>query len=186
MAGAKHHHLALLRGINVGGKNVIAMPALRACFEGLGLGEVRTWIASGNVLFTTGAKDRARLSAKIERALTSAFGYESTVVLRSREEMAAVIARAPRGFGSRPKEHRYDVVFLKEPLDADAAFPLFQPKEGVDRVLAGPGVIYFSRLIAKATQSRLNRIVSLPEYRSMTIRNWNTTTKLAELLSAAR
>jgi uncharacterized protein (DUF1697 family) len=55
-------------------------------------------------------------------------------------------------------------------------------REGVDKVSAGPGVLYFSRLIRKAAQSRLNRIVSMPIYQSMTIRNWNTTTKLLELM----
>lgn len=178
------HFVALLRGINVGGKNPIAMPALKACFEELGLAAVSTFIASGNVLFATSAKDPARLNAKLERALASAFDYEATVVLRSQAQMAEVLARAPRGFGRDPERRRYDVVFLKEPLEPAAALELVRPREGVDRVHAGPGVLYFSRLIARATQSRLSRIVGLPEYRQMTIRNWNTTTRLAALLAA--
>ena len=55
-------------------------------------------------------------------------------------------------------------------------------KEGVDEVHAGKGVLYFSRLIAKATQSKISRIVSLPIYQEMTIRNWNTTTQLLNLI----
>jgi uncharacterized protein (DUF1697 family) len=55
-------------------------------------------------------------------------------------------------------------------------------REGVDRADAGPGVLYFSRLTSRASQSQLSRIVSTPAYRNMTIRNWNTTTKLARML----
>ena len=58
-------------------------------------------------------------------------------------------------------------------------------RRGVDRVFAGEGVLYFSRLISKATQSYLSRIVGTPPYKNMTIRNWNTTTKLLELLTSA-
>ena len=57
-------------------------------------------------------------------------------------------------------------------------------KPGVDQAHPGPGVLYFSRLIAKATSSRLGKVVALPIYKSMTIRNWNTTTKLLQLLDA--
>ena len=65
------------------------------------------------------------------------------------------------------------------------AVPAFSPKEGVDTVWPGAGVIYSQRLSAKRTQSRLNRVMSSPAYKSMTIRNWNTTTKLLELLEKA-
>jgi uncharacterized protein (DUF1697 family) len=55
-------------------------------------------------------------------------------------------------------------------------------KPGVDRVVAGAGVLYCSRLVAKASQSRMSRITALPIYKRMTIRNWNTTTRLLELM----
>ena len=58
-------------------------------------------------------------------------------------------------------------------------------KEGVDQAFAGNGVLYFSRLISKAAQSRISRIITMPVYQSMTIRNWNTTTKLLDMMEAA-
>ena len=61
-------------------------------------------------------------------------------------------------------------------------FPKISLREGVDRAAAGNGVLYFSKLIEKATQSRLSKIISLPEYRLMTVRNWNTTRKILELV----
>jgi len=76
------------------------------------------------------------------------------------------------------------VIFLKPPLTAKTALRSMSMKEGVDRGWAANGVLYFSRLTSRATSSRLNRVVSLPIYQQMTIRNWNTTTKLRELLDA--
>ena len=98
--------------------------------------------------------------------------------------MRAIVDRSPKGFGTEPATYRYDVVFLKPPLTAKIAIKDVSTKEGVDRIWAGTGVLYMSRLDSRATQSRLNRVASLPIYKNMTIRNWNTTTKLAELLEA--
>jgi uncharacterized protein (DUF1697 family) len=174
-------YVALLRGINVGGKNLIPMPALKAYFEGEGLGEVATYIQSGNVLFTARARAPA-LVTRLEAGLAKAFGYRATVVLRSREELRAVVEGAPAGFGASPDRYRYDVIFLKEPLTAAEALAAAPRNPAVDQVFAGRGVLYYSRLVAKASQSRLSRITGLPVYQRMTIRNWNTTTALLALL----
>ena len=177
-------YVALLRGINVGGNNLIGMPRLKACFEAQGFGEVATYIQSGNVLFTAGRANRQVLTSQIEKALTKTFSYESRVVVRSRDDMKATVERAPRGFGGRPAAYRYDVVFLKHPLTADEAMKSISTKPGVDSVFAGDSVLYFSRLISRATQSRLSRVAGTPAYQNMTIRNWNTTTKLFELMKS--
>jgi uncharacterized protein (DUF1697 family) len=76
------------------------------------------------------------------------------------------------------------VIFLKEPLTASQAVKSVAVKPGVDAAFIGPGVLYFSRLIARASQSHLTRIIALPIYQSMTIRNWNTTSKLLALMEA--
>ena len=178
-------HVALLRGINVGGKNLIPMAALRACFEGHGYADVTTLIHSGNVVFTARGTPARELVAAIERMLSDAFGYEASVVLRTKAQMRAVVGRAPAGFGTEPSRFRYDVIFLKPPLTARVAIGTFAPREGVDRAWPGAGVVYVSRLASRASQSRLSRIVSTPEYRSMTIRNWNTTTKIAALMDGS-
>jgi len=177
-------HLALLRGINVGGKNIIRMPDLKRCFEDLGFDGVVTYIQSGNVIFSAppGDDDRTELVRRIEAGLSERFRYDASVVLRSREEMRDVVEKAPAGFGGEPELRRYDVLFLKEPLTPAEALPRVPVREGVDEVFSGPGVVYATRLISRATESRLHRITSVPIYSSLTIRNWNTTTKLLELL----
>ena len=178
-------YVALLRGINVGGKNPIRMADLRACFERHGFEDVTTYIQSGNVLFTSSGSGTARLTERIERMLTASFDYEASVVVRSRAQMRAIVDGAPEGFGADPGRYRSDVVFLKPPLTSKAAIEQVSTRDGVDRAWAGTGVLYFERLAARASQSRLTKLVSMPIYQSMTIRNWATTTELLRLLSAA-
>jgi uncharacterized protein (DUF1697 family) len=175
-------YIALLRGINVGGKNLIKMPALKAAFEEDGFGDVATYIQSGNVLFSAPAARTTELTDRIETLLAETFDYVPTVVVRNRTQMRAIVDRTPKGFGTEPAKYRYDVVFLKEPLTARVAMKSLQLKPGVDEAHAGTGVLYLSRLDARATQSRLNKIASSPIYPSVTIRNWNTTTKLLSLM----
>jgi uncharacterized protein (DUF1697 family) len=178
-------YVALLRGINVGGKNLIPMPALKAAFEENGFEDVRTYIQSGNVVFSTATSKQAELTRRIERMLRKAFGrYEASVALRSRAQMRSIVERAPDGFGSEPTLYREDVIFLMPPLTARTVVASVPIKEEVDQIWPGTGVVYFSRLTSRATQSSLSRIISLPIYQQMTIRNWNTTTKLAELVNA--
>ncbi len=175
-------YVALLRGVNVGGKNPIKMPALKAAFEEDGFEDVATYIQSGNVLFTASGIRAADLTRRIEAMLAKAFDYVPTVVVRNRTQIRSIVDSAPKGFGSSPTKYRYDVIFLKEPLTAKVAMKSVPTNPAVDEAHAGTGVLYFSRLSAKATASRLNKIVSSPIYQSLTIRNWNTTTKLLSLM----
>jgi uncharacterized protein (DUF1697 family) len=177
-------YVALLRGINVGGNNVIRMDALRATFETLGFGSVATYIQSGNVVFETPPRGEAELTAAIEIALGQAFDYDSKIVLVSAGELASVVADAPPGFGTEPDLHRYDVLFVKPPITPHEVLAEVEAAPGVDEVQAGARVLYFRRLIAKATRSRLSKLVGKPVYKSLTIRNWNTTKRLLAMMEA--
>jgi uncharacterized protein (DUF1697 family) len=177
-------YVALLRGINVGSRNRIKMPELKATFEAAGFEDVVTYIQSGNVLFRARGSSAA-LVPRIERMLGKAFEYRASVMLRSHTQMRAVVEGAPKGFGASPSAYRYDVIFLKKPLTASSALKKVPTREGVDEVSAGRGVLYFSRLVRRASQSQMSRVVSLPIYQSMTIRNWNTTTALLRMMDEA-
>src|SRR5689334_14329163 len=109
-------YVALLRGINVGGNNIIKMADLKTCFAALGLVDVATYIQSGNVLFAAAEQSSPELAQRIETALSARFGYESRIVLRDHAQLSAIVSDAPAGFGSQPDLYRYDVVFLREPL----------------------------------------------------------------------
>jgi len=175
-------YLALLRGINVGGKNLVKMADLRAAVEEMGFADVATYIQSGNLLFTAPRQKRDELAARIESELSRRFGLEQRVVLLTHAELTGVVEGAPGGFGA--ESHRCDVIFLRKPLTVKGVFGLFETKEGVDSAWPGKGVVYFSRLAARASSSRLSKIVMLPEYKNMTIRSWSTTKKLLALMDS--
>lgn len=174
--------VALLRGINVGGNNPVKMSALKKCFEKEDFTNVQTYIQSGNVIFESPETKLGTLTAKIEKALSKELGYAMRIVLVSHKQLKQIIKNIPRGFGEKPDQYRYDVIFLMPPLTSAKALKEMPIKEGVDQIWAGKGVVYFSRLIKKATQSKLSRIVGTPLYKSMSIRNWNTTSKLLTLI----
>lgn len=175
-------YLVLLRGINVGGNNIIKMVDLKASFEAMGFANVRTYIQSGNVLLESAEKDKNSLTARIEKDLSKRFNFQARVVVISQKELAAVVKSAPVGFGVDDKKFRYDVIFLKEPLTPKEAMQSVKVREGVDAAHAGKQALYFSRLISRASQSYLTKIIGMPVYQNMTIRNWNTTTKLLALM----
>jgi uncharacterized protein (DUF1697 family) len=174
-------YVALLRGINVGGRNKVPMAALRTTFEDAGYEDVRTYIQSGNVLFRT-TKPARGLEDDIEAVLERHLGYPVLVVVRSHAQLRAIVDSAPDGFGADPDTYYSDALFLKPPLTAKQVMALLELRDGVDEAWPGRGVVYFARLGAQRTKSKLNRIVSTPAYASMTIRSWATTTKLLAML----
>jgi uncharacterized protein (DUF1697 family) len=177
--------IALLRGINVGGRNKISMAELKKCMEELGLQSVVTYISSGNVIFESDLRP-SELQGKIEDALVKNFKLDSElikVLILSGKQLQTVIDHKPKGFGEQTEKYYSDAIFLMD-IGAAEALSIFVPREGVDTIWPGEGVIYSQRLGAERTKSRLGRIAASPLYKSMTIRSWNTTTKLLEILKA--
>lgn len=183
---AKGRYVALLRGINVGGNNLIKMTDLRGSFAKMGFSDVVTYIQSGNVVFSSKQTNKTKLTALIEKALSDAFSYQSRIVLISGAELERVVAQAPKDFGKDKDLYRYDVLFVKEPLTTSDAFKELTMTPGVDLAHAGDHALYFRRLISKAAQSKLNKLVQRPAYKNITIRNWNTTMKLLEMVRVDR
>ncbi len=176
-------YVILIRGINVGGKNKIPMAGLRTCLEALGFFNVSTYIASGNVIIELDKPGDA-IKAQIEAALPECFKLDAEaikVLVLTGDQLQAVIEHKPEGFGEQPEKYHSDAIFLID-IDSSQAISAFNPREGVDSIWQGDGVVYSQRLSAQRTRSRLNKIMAAPAYKSMTIRNWNTTTKLLEIL----
>jgi uncharacterized protein (DUF1697 family) len=176
-------YLVLLRGINVGGKNKVPMAALRKALEDAGFSNVSTYIASGNV-FLDAELSAGKVAETIEAVLPKAFKLDAELIrvaVLSASELEAVVERRPKGFGDEPAKYHSDAIFLMG-IDADEAMTAFSPREDVDRVWPGDGVIYSRRLSARRTASRLNRIMASPLYKSMTIRSWQTTLALRDLM----
>ncbi len=173
-------YLALLRGVNVGGKNLVKMADVRAAFEEMGFADVETYIASGNIMFGAPRQKGEALAARIEAALSKRFDTDLKVVVLTAAQLKGVVESAPRGFGA--DSHLSDVIFVRKPLTVGVAFKAIELKDGVDRAWAGKGVIYFSRLAAKASSSRISKFASLPEYKQVTIRSWRSAEKLDGLM----
>ncbi len=178
-------YVALLRGINVGGKNKVSMAELRHLLEKEGCKNVTTYINSGNVLLQSELSP-AVLGSKVEKILSKNFKLDSSIIkvlVLTEEQLSAVFNEKPEGFGDQPEKYHSDVIFLIG-ISANDVMPVFKRREGVDEVWQGNAVVYSQRLSALRTKSRLNKIMNTPAYKSMTIRNWNTTIKLYNLLKA--
>lgn len=159
------------------------MAALKLCLEDLGFSNVSTYIASGNVMLQSD-KPAGTIKAQIEAALTNTFTLDSElikVLVLTRDQLQAVIDHKPNGFGEQPEKYHSDVIFLMD-IDATQAMSTFTPREGVDTIWPGDGVIYSQRVSALRTKSRLSAIAMSPLYKSMTIRSWSTTIKVLDIL----
>lgn len=176
-------YVVLLRGINVGGRNTVPMAALRDHLAA-DFGPVRSYIQTGNVLLDSDlpADD---VAAHIERGLPTAFDLDSALIRALVLDATAyreVVEGAPPGFGSEPDTYRYDVGFYLgvTAAEVEAHLPV---NPDVDEVVCGERAFYHRRVTALASRSRMSKIVGTPVYPSLTIRNWRTTTRLAEMLA---
>jgi uncharacterized protein (DUF1697 family) len=173
-------HIALLRGINLGSRNRVSMPELRELLTGHGYGDVQTLVQSGNVVLTSRLSAK-RLERDLQQQIAEAFGVDTPVIVRTRDELAEVVARDPLGHvAENPK--RYQVTFLAEEPDADA----MAAAEAVD--VAPEQLVVHGREVytwhpGGVQRSKANVAIAkhLP---TGTARNWNTVTKLLELASA--
>ncbi|MEF3303724.1 DUF1697 domain-containing protein [Paenibacillus sp. GYB003] len=178
-------HIALLRGINVGGKNKIKMADLREALGKLGLARVQTYIQSGNILFESD-EDEAALRERIERGIESSFGLPIKVVLRTSEELGKIAASRPfsdeqiaEADASGEGESLYVAMLASEPpterigklkAASDITGDLFHI-EGRDIYLLFRGSVRDSKLMVPVEKLGV----------TTTTRNWKTVSKLAEL-----
>jgi uncharacterized protein (DUF1697 family) len=173
--------VALLRGINVGGANIIKMDALRESFESLGFSSVRTLLASGNVVFGTADPDARKLERGIEKVLSRNHRYAAKVVVRTFGEYDRMMRAMPPRWGS-DKALRYYVIFLRHAIDRPSLLRELEVNEGIEELRYVPGALLWSARLDKLTASKMSRVIAKPIYQDMTVRNLNTARKIHELL----
>ena len=176
-------YVALLRGINVGGKTLIKMADLRASLQELGFDNVSTYIASGNVLFESGERDAAHLETKIERAIEQRVRLPVKIVVLDRAGYARIVKAIPKSWVS-DANLRANVAFVRRGTDAREVVRELQPDPAIEEVKAiGGGILWATKRDA-LSRSVMRQLIGGAAYRELTVRNLNTTLKLHELLGA--
>ena len=171
--------IALLRGINLGSTNRVSMPELRALVEELGHADVQTLVQSGNVVFTSRAKP-ATLEKQLAKAIEEQLGVAAKVVVRTRDELAAVIDANP--FPDTPNAAKnLHVTFLSAEPDAETAMQLADADFGDDRLAFRGREIYIAYKDGMGRSELAKRLGRAKLGVTATDRNWNTVTKLLEM-----
>ncbi len=166
--------IALLRGVNVNGITIRSAD-LAETFRGLGYADVRTVLASGNVVFTaTGGA--AQVKSAVEQALRDRFGYDAWIVLLRHEDLAGIVDGFP--FPSDADRHDY-VVFASEPPALDDLLADLALDDSVEQVARGDGVVYWSCPKGSSTDTTFAKRAGAARFkRTTTTRNTNTLRKL--------
>jgi uncharacterized protein (DUF1697 family) len=174
-------YVALLRGINVGGKNKILMKDLSAIFVEAGCKNVRTFIQSGNVIFDSSAKLSARVPGLIAARITDSFGYKTPVVMRSMAELGDVVSMNPF-LNAGASQDSLHVLFLADVPAAGKVEALDPHRSPPDEYIVRGREVYF-RLSNSAADTKLtNAYFDSKLTTTSTGRNWRTVTKLLELM----
>jgi uncharacterized protein (DUF1697 family) len=174
-------YVALLRGINVGGNRAVSMKTLKAVFEEAGMTDVRTYINSGNVVFSSKQRSSDRIAAVLEKAIEKQFGFAVDVLVVSAARLEKIVAAIPANW-TNDEAMRCDVIFLWGDVDRRTILDELPVREGIDTVRYTPGALIWRIDRHNINKSRMAKLVGTALYKRMTIRNCNTARKLLELI----
>jgi uncharacterized protein (DUF1697 family) len=177
-------YVALLRGINVGGKTLVKMAELKRCFEKLGFDGVSTYIASGNVLFEAEAADAGELVATIEAAMEHELELPLKVVVLDQKQYARIVEAVPDSWIG-DDALRANVAFVRPGTDAREVVGGLEPDAAIEEMTAIDGAILWATRRDSLNRSAVRKLISAPAYKELTIRNLNTTLKLHDLLAGS-
>lgn len=174
-------YIALLRGINVSGQNPVRMAELQASFTAMGFTDVKTYMQSGNVVFSAAKAEEGKLAARIQKRISQDLGLEIPVLVMSAGELAVIAASNPLWTGPGADERLFHCTFLFLPVASGSFDMLSLPAaEGERAVLAGKVILLHCP--HGYGKTRLNnayfeRALKVPA----TTRNWRTVLALHEL-----
>jgi uncharacterized protein (DUF1697 family) len=175
-------YIALLRGVNVGGKNRVIMADLKSSFERQGFQNVVTYINSGNVLFASDIINESKLKAVCEKLVSADFGLDIVVCVISATDLREALAHAPEWWNNEP-DARHDAFFVIPPMTSvEICAHVGDVKAEYEKVAYYGRVIFWSAPMATYSRTRWSKISQdKAMYGAITVRNANTTLKLAEL-----
>jgi uncharacterized protein (DUF1697 family) len=175
----KQTYVAFLRGVNVGGKKPIKMKQLAEVLTAAGFRNVRTFIASGNVIFEASAKEPKRIARKIEKHLLNAFGCEITVIIRNLDELRAIIKRNPFKKPKPSADEMLFVTFLASPPPVKPQLPLRSKTENMEVIALTDGAAFIVARRKKTGWFGFPHTFAEKEFKvPTTTRNWTTVEKI--------
>ena len=176
-------YVALLRGINVGGKNKINMKQLKETFENRGMVNAVTYINSGNVIFEDSEHSKAEIAEILEKGIHEDFSLEIKVLVLSLKEYDEIMKALPDHW-KNDQEMKSDVLFLWEEIDHESVLKKVTVKPEIDRVHYVPGALLWSVDKKDLTKSGSMKLPGTKFYKKMTVRNVNTARKLCDLMKS--
>lgn len=176
-------HLALLRGINVGGKCKVAMSELKTAFSRCGFTEVQTYINSGNVIFVSETTNESKMVKTIETELEKTFGFFIPCVIVSATTFKKIAAAIPEQWQNNP-EQKTDVLFLWEPYRNQSSLSILEtkPDPTIEETIYSNGAIIWHVIRTNYYKSGMATFAKNKLYKHMTARNVNTVRKLASMV----
>jgi uncharacterized protein (DUF1697 family) len=176
-------YVAFLRGINVGGNSIVSMASIKEALVDLGLSDVRTYINSGNVIFSTRTSDAQKLGARIEKALEGRSGMPIRVLVMDHKDLKKLVDAIPRNWVDDKTMRTYVLLLWKE-LDDGKILERLPVRPGVDNVRYTPGAVIWQVNRKDIAKSRMSRMIGTPYYKLITMRSANTMRKLNDLTAA--
>ena len=173
-------YVAFLRAVNVGGKGIVSMAAIKEALVAIGMSNVRTYINSGNVIFSTKQADSHKLATRIEKALEQHTGMPIKVLVVDHKALKKLVDAIPRTWVDDKTMRTYVLLLWKE-LDDRGILNRLPSKAGIDELKYTPGAVIWRVDRKNLGKSRMNRIIGTPFYKKITIRSANTMRKLDEL-----
>ena len=176
-------YIALLRGINISGKNKISMPELKTALGEKGFADVKTYLNSGNVIFSDDETDAVKLAEKIRKIIFETFNLEIPVFVISQDELKVLLSKAPSLWGSDSKDIYDNLIFAIAPNSIETvADKIGEPSAELEKVEICGNAAFWSfdrKLYAKANWWKKTATPGIGEM--ITIRTANTLRKVAEL-----
>ena len=176
-------YLAFLRGINIMGKNKVPMAELKEGFAQLGFSDVKTYLNSGNVIFSSGENDIENLSKQITMMIKEKFALDIPTFVIAREALEDILDHAPRWWGSDDKGIYDNLIFILSPVTfADVFWEIGEPKKELEKIQEYNGAIFWS--FNRKDYQKTNwwsKTASAKISGSLTIRTANTVKKIVKM-----
>ena len=178
-------YIALLRGINISGKNKISMNELKIGFEEIGYKEVKTHLNSGNVIFESNINDKKQITENIQMMIKNKFNYSIPVFITTKEELKCILDNSPKWWGTDNKEIYDNIIFIIPPATYEEIYnTIGAPKEDLEKISEYKNIIFWSYILKYYQKTNWwPKTANTTINDKITIRTANTVKKLLELSS---